>query len=64
MAYCFTFWFRGSCSITSKTKKYVFPNSLVDKGPKYLKCKVLRVSMLGIAIMVSGRYLIVGYLDP
>ena len=35
------------------------------KGPKYLtNYKVFRVSILETVIMVLGRYLIVGYLDP
>ena len=36
----------------------------MPSGSKVLNYKVLRVSVLGIVIMVLGRYLIVGYLDP
>ena len=34
------------------------------RGPKYLTIGYIGFSILGIAIQVLGRYLIVGYLDP
>ena len=34
------------------------------RGPKYLTTGYFSVSILGVVIMVLGRYLIVGYLDP
>ena len=34
------------------------------KGPKYTDIGFLRVSILETVIMVLGRYLVFGYLDP
>ena len=44
-----------SCLVVS----YCFP-----KGPKYLIIGYLGFPYLGIVIMILGRYLMVGYLDP
>ena len=38
--------------------------SPIPKGPKYQAIGYFRVSTSGIVIMVLGRYLVVGYLDP
>ena len=37
---------------------------MVPEGSKVPEYRVFRVSILGIVIMVLGRYLMVGYLDP
>ena len=34
------------------------------EGPKYLTYRAFKASILGIVVLVMGRYLIVWYLDP
>ena len=55
-------------SATSELQALSFGFGLVllkePKGSKVPHHKIFRVSILGIAMMVLGRYIMVGYLDP